>query len=89
MAVGALVPYARADYMGDDDDWRDVPVYIRAADAVGDEFLRKQAKFLDRLRTLRAAGLGMQHTFTLLRTWAQGACVHLQRAIPFDKNSGH
>ena len=87
-ALGSHVPYARQDRINPDADWRDTPVDILAVQSCGEDFLDKQARFLARCRHLFAAGLNLSHVLTLVRTWAAGAAVHLQRALPMPATWG-
>jgi hypothetical protein len=55
---------------------------IEGTELDGRAFLHRQREYLQRLTTLRKAGLEIAHVLVLLRTWSQGAATHLQRAMP-------
>ena len=50
----------------------------------GDGFLVRQAAYFTELLALHAAGLPAFDAVQLARAWSQGACVHLQRALPMS-----
>ncbi len=80
--VGAEVAYARGGRAGLMEDWRDVPLTTLVEMADASQFLELQQRYLQRLEVLRLHGLSTAGVFHLLRVWSQGACVHLQRALP-------
>ncbi len=53
--------------------------------ACGQAFLDKQKRYFDELLVLHRHGLPAFEAFQLARTWAGGACVHLQRALPLPE----
>ncbi len=53
--------------------------------ACGQAFLDKQQRYFDELLLLHRHGLPAFEAFQLGRTWAGGACVHLQRALPLPE----
>ena len=66
----------------DTDDWRDIGSTNSSVDAYDNEYLERQQAYFTRLDQLHRAGLPLGHVFALLRTWTQGAYVHLIRALP-------
>ena len=84
--VGAVLSYARADRADQSDEWRDVELLSTQTTTTGSQFLSRQSDYLDRLRGLHQHGLELHHVLTLLRTWATGATVHIQRALPMPQS---
>jgi hypothetical protein len=74
--LGSTLTFVRAR---DDDEWRDVSVGTDD-DKSPDVAVRRCQKYSDALLRLARQGLEVQHCFTLLRTYVNGAVTHLQRA---------
>ena len=72
------------------EDRRDVPLSTFGEDGIteatvretGEAFLANQRRYFQQLHDLRTEGLPLLHTYILLRTWTQGASIHLQRMLP-------
>ena len=68
-----------------DDDRTDVRLTTTLDGSHPQEFIDRHDEYFDRLRTLSRAGLSKIHCLTLLRTWSQGAGVHIIRAVPLTR----
>ena len=76
--LGSILTFL--DGSGDEDEvsWQAARVPI-LTDAPADASCQALRQYVGRLRELRAAGLSAQSAFALLRTFANGAVIHLQR----------
>ena len=89
ITVGAPVPYAKASSRrgshADEDDRTDTPLDIGCLDTNPDAFIIRLREYLARLEALQQGGLSLVHILTPLRTWTQGAGVHIIRAFPVTR----
>ena len=71
------------------DDWRDVAINSDAGEVRPEQFLLSQKAYLDRLCALHQHGLSLANVLILLRTWSQGASVHILRHVVVQKEWAH
>ena len=69
----------------DDEDWRDVAISSNADEVYPEQFLLHQKAYLDRLCALHHHGLSLASVLVLVRTWSQGAPVHILRHVVVQK----
>jgi len=84
VAVGTPVLYAKASALRGsvlDDDRTDVPLSSEFTNLDPADFVDRQRRYFERLIQLQRNGLSLTHVLQLLRTWTQGAYVHILRAI--------
>ena len=74
--LGSTLSFVR---VRDEDDWRDVSIGVEEDESPSVAVSRCQ-EFSQTLFRLAGDGLEVQHCFTLLRTYVNGAVTHLQRA---------
>ena len=65
----------------DGDDWRDVALNASADEVYPEQFLLNQKAYLDRLCALHHHGLSLANVLVLIRTWSQGASIHILRHV--------
>ena len=71
------------------EDWRDVAINFEAGEVRPEQFLLSQKAYLDRLCALHQNGLSLANVLILLRTWSQGASVHILRHVVVQKEWAH
>ena len=65
----------------DGDDWRDVALSVSADEVYPEQFLLNQKAYLDRLCALHHHGNSLANLLVLIRTWSQGASIHILRHV--------
>ena len=63
------------------DDWRDIALESNCVEAHPEQFLLTQKAYLNRLRELHLNGVTFANMLVLMRTWSQGAAVHILRHV--------
>ena len=82
---GSLVREVPASTTGDGEDWRDVAISASNDEVYPEQFLLNQKAYLDRLCALHHHGLSLANVLVLIRTWSQGASIHILRHVVVTK----
>lgn len=67
------------------DDWRDVAIEANVEEVHPEQFLLTQKAYLDRLCDIHLNGLTLANMLVIMRTWSQGAAVHIIRHVDVKK----